>query len=117
MHLDNPLTRVGRCRCRRWSHPDARRDERPSLIAWRNPYAIIAHITNGLLGILPHAEVDAWLWLGPHEFHGIIQQVFQHFEQPRAIPHDYRQVQGNVDLHATCGDLPTDQGHGLLGEH
>ena len=86
------------------------------MIAWRNAYAIIADITDGLLGILPHAEVDARLGLGTHEFHGIIQQVLQHFEQPRAIPHDHRQVRGNVDLHATCSDLPTDQRHGLLGE-
>src|SRR5206468_1907024 len=83
---------------------------------WLNPYAIIVDITDGLLGILPYAEVDARLGLGTHEFHGVIEQVLQHFEQSWTIPHDHRQVRGNMHLHTTGGDLPTDQRHCLLGE-
>src|SRR5262249_6167897 len=86
------------------------------MMAWRNPYAIIAHITDGLLGTPPYAEGNARLGLGTHEFHGVVQQVLQHFEQAWALPHDHGQVRGNVHLHATGGDLPTDQRHGFLRE-
>src|SRR5215467_13746372 len=117
MHLDNPLDQ-GQTDAGAVAGPIQALEETKDLlvITWRNPYAIITDITDGLLGIPSHAKVDTRLGLDTHEFHGIIQQVLQHFEQPRAIPHDHRQVRSNIDLHPTSGDLPTDQRYGFLRE-
>ena len=87
MHLDNPLDQGQADACAVAGAIQALEETKDLLvIAWCNPYAIIADITDGLLGIPPHAEVDTRLRLGTHEFHGIIQQVLQHFEQSWAIP-------------------------------
>src|SRR5262245_19529607 len=71
MHLDNPLDQGQADVCAVAGAIQALEETKDLLaIVWRNPYAIIAHITGGLLGIPPHAAVDARLGPGTHEFHG-----------------------------------------------
>src|SRR5215475_11239751 len=87
------------------------------VVPWINPHTVVLYIVDRCFLFLSTSNLNPWGRLSPHKLDGIIHEVLQYLQEPRAVSYDDRQVRRNMDLHPAGGDLPSNQCYRFVRQH